>query len=464
MCIITVADDDYISGREFAQTLASRLGFRFVDAGILVERAAAWGGEREKLHRTCEQAPRFYDRFMRSKYVQVLQLQAALAPDIREGNVVCYGVAADLLSIKGIQIVRVRIKASYGSRLLLVQQRMRFSAAEARTCLHKGERRRKRWRRYLSAARPDGSGLLINLDEAGVDQACATIRDMTERQAGFQPTNPDQGTIEKWALCAAIRAAVAQHPKTRHLDIDVTTEGDSIVLCGTAPLAINETTFPLRLPANMSLSIQAALAEHPETKDLHPEVTIDGDALVLRGIVLGPHKVAAPQPLPAYVEAGSSRLPAGVSDHQSGFFFGQRLLERTGGPWRLLAGGRFLLRRAAVAAASGVIVIAALIYGGIWGRMKWQQTSGAPLLSFAGVITDSSCGASHKAGQLSADCVRSCVRSGGAKYALSESGHIIIISNQQAAERFAARRVVVRGRLDERSGELHIATIRIAAL
>lgn len=464
MCIITVFDDDYSSGREFAETLASRLGFRLADAGVLVERTAAWGGNREKLHRTCEQAPHFVDRFVRSKDIQVQQLRAALAKDIREGNVVCYGLAADLLNVRARQIVRVRIKASYESRLLLVQQRMGLNPAKARKYLDQGERRRERWRTYLRGTRattPYGPGLLINLDETGIDQACATVRDMIECQARFQPTNADLGLIEKWALCAAIRAAVAQNPDTRHLDIEVATGGDAVVLSAIPP-ASDGGTFPLRFPASMSRSIQAALAQHPETRELNPDVIIKGDTVVLRGIVHGTNEIIGLQPVPANSEAGSSRFQVGVSDHESAFFLGQRPIERLGRRMRLLAGGRLLLRPAAAAAVAAALVVSALIYGTLSSRKNSQRSNGAPLQSFLGVISDSICGALHKGSLPSANCVRSCVQSNGAKYALREDGHIFVISNQQAAERFAAQRVMVAGVLDGRTRELHITTIRMA--
>ncbi len=462
MWTISIVDDDYTCGQEFAETLASRLGFRFVDARILVERASAWGGDREKLQRTCEKAPHFLDRFVRSKYAQVLQLQAALATEIREGNVVCYGVAADLLNIKARHIRRLYIKVSNDSRLSLAQQRMKLTTAEAGKYLAKAERRRNRWQKYLYGTGPYGPGLVINLDELGFDQVCAMVREMIEGLAQFQPTNADLKLLEGWRLRTTIRAAMAQHPETRHLDINVTTEGDAVVLSAVLPAA-DGGTFPVRFPANLSYSIQAALAQYRGTRDLNPEVTIKGDAILLRGIVCATNEIVGPQPLPARLKAGSSLVQVGVSDHKTGFLSGRRLIERLGPRLRLLAGERILLRPAAVATVAGAVVISALIYGSLSSSKKLRPSSGAPLQNFSGVITDSICGAIHKGSLPSASCVRSCVGSNGAKYALSEDGHAFVISNQLAAERFAAQRVMVAGLLDERTSELHIATIRMAA-
>lgn len=65
---------------------------------------------------------------------------------------------------------------------------------------------------------------------------------------------------------------------------------------------------------------------------------------------------------------------------------------------------------------------------------------------FTGVITDTMCGADHKATKIAPEsrCVRDCAKT-GAKYALYDGRNVYTLSDQQTAEKFAARKVRVRG-------------------
>jgi hypothetical protein len=90
---------------------------------------------------------------------------------------------------------------------------------------------------------------------------------------------------------------------------------------------------------------------------------------------------------------------------------------------------------------------------------RWFRPPDTHLQSFAGVITDSQCGISHKVVQKTAQCVRSCVKL-GAKYVLNDGTHSFVLTDQPTAERFAAQRVVATGRLDEITGDLQLRSIR----
>ena len=84
-----------------------------------------------------------------------------------------------------------------------------------------------------------------------------------------------------------------------------------------------------------------------------------------------------------------------------------------------------------------------------------------PAKTFTGVVTDTMCGADHSHMGVSPDarCVRECVRSGGGKwkYALLVDGKkMLLLSDQQTPEKFAARKVTVTGVLYEKTGILKV--------
>ena len=86
--------------------------------------------------------------------------------------------------------------------------------------------------------------------------------------------------------------------------------------------------------------------------------------------------------------------------------------------------------------------------------------------SYTGVITDTMCGKSHApmGVQPDANCVRDCMKSGNGKwkYALLSDGKLLVLSDQQTPEKFAAKKVKVTGELFEKTGILKVDKIEEA--
>lgn len=88
-----------------------------------------------------------------------------------------------------------------------------------------------------------------------------------------------------------------------------------------------------------------------------------------------------------------------------------------------------------------------------------------PAKVYTGVITDTMCGADHAHMGIQPDekCVRECVKSGRWKYALiDEKGKMMVLSDQQAPERYAAKKVKIRGVFYEKTGILRVDSIEPA--
>ena len=83
--------------------------------------------------------------------------------------------------------------------------------------------------------------------------------------------------------------------------------------------------------------------------------------------------------------------------------------------------------------------------------------------SFTGVITDTMCGANHKPMNVTPDseCVRVCVKH-GSKYALLVGANVYVLSDQQTPEKFAARKVRVKGVLFEKTKILKVESMEAA--
>jgi hypothetical protein len=85
--------------------------------------------------------------------------------------------------------------------------------------------------------------------------------------------------------------------------------------------------------------------------------------------------------------------------------------------------------------------------------------------TFAGVITDTMCGADHKRMGVTPEpkCVRDCVRMHpGVKYALYDGKNLYVLSDQKTPEAFAAQKVKITGKLFEKTKILRVDKIEPA--
>ena len=83
---------------------------------------------------------------------------------------------------------------------------------------------------------------------------------------------------------------------------------------------------------------------------------------------------------------------------------------------------------------------------------------------FRGVITDTMCnGTDHKGMNMGTDeqCVKACVKMDPAKwkYALTDGKNVWVLSDQKTPEKFAAKKVVVTGTLDEKTKTIKVDSI-----
>ena len=83
--------------------------------------------------------------------------------------------------------------------------------------------------------------------------------------------------------------------------------------------------------------------------------------------------------------------------------------------------------------------------------------------SFTGVITDSGCTtADHslmKMGDTDAECTIACVDAHGTSYALFDGKNLYLLSDQKTPQKFAGKKVRVRGSLDAKTKTIAVQSI-----
>lgn len=409
--IVAISEDAFSLGKSHVQNLAQRLGFRFVDEAIIVERAAAHGIDHKRLRALWTES-HFLGRLSRSRYRHFRVLQAALAAEIQGGNVVCFGRISDLLTVDAPGIIRVLITAPHSSRVRMAVDRLKIDQHEAEKLIARSDRKNQGWRRYILGAEAESRthfDLIVNLEHMSIDDLCDAVGRLTLQLVEFDDA---AGSVDDFALSTRIQVAFAQDPTTAHLDLDVW---------------------------------------------IH-----DGTA-TLRGIVGSAEELDSikrvPLPIPASMKVDCSQMQLGGWDYVPSLF--PTSLRETPLKGRPASWHPVLLRPAWLVAAVSVMIL--LVAGGSWVRGRWFRPTDTRLLSIAGVITDSQCGISHKVVERTAECVRSCIRAAKAKYVLNDGAHSFVLSDQQTGEKFAAQRVVATGLRDEITGDLQLRSIRVVA-
>lgn len=83
--------------------------------------------------------------------------------------------------------------------------------------------------------------------------------------------------------------------------------------------------------------------------------------------------------------------------------------------------------------------------------------------TFTGTITDDVCArADHsqmRMGPTDAECAAACIEAHGAVYILYDGDSAYTLSDQRAAEKFAAKKVKVVGTLDSKTKTIHVESI-----
>jgi hypothetical protein len=90
-------------------------------------------------------------------------------------------------------------------------------------------------------------------------------------------------------------------------------------------------------------------------------------------------------------------------------------------------------------------------------------SAGAGKQTFTGTITDSMCETGNHSGMrmgpTDAECANACISAHGATYVLYDGKEVYTLSDQLAAEKFAARKVRVAGTLSPKTKTIQVASI-----
>jgi cytidylate kinase len=234
MPVITISRGSYSGGKALAECLARRLGYRVIDRETIIGDASSCGASEDKLRHAIVDPPGFRDHFNEEKRRYMTLFQACLTEEARKDNLIYVGNAGHLL-LRGVShVVRVRIIAPMSYRLAAVEESRHLDSDEARAYIEQVDHARAKWTRFLYGVDygdPALYDLVINLERATVEDACATVAAIANEPT-FRTTAESSAAMEDLALATRVRAALIVHPQTSALLLDAEARRGTVKLLG----------------------------------------------------------------------------------------------------------------------------------------------------------------------------------------------------------------------------------------
>lgn len=211
MSIVTISRGSYSHGKEVAEKVARRLGYRCIAREVLLEASELYNVPEAKLQEAIQNAPSILDRFVYGKERYIAYIQAALLRHFKEDNVVYHGMAGHFF-VRGIQhVLKVRIIADLEERLRIVMEREKISREKALKYIEELDEERRNWSRRLygiDTRDPSLYDLVLHIRKLSVDDAVGIICHTLEIQH-FKTTAESQRAMEDLALAAEVKAILA---------------------------------------------------------------------------------------------------------------------------------------------------------------------------------------------------------------------------------------------------------------
>lgn len=232
MAIITISRGSYSKGKEIAEKVAQRLGYKCVAREVFIEASKEFNIPEIKLVRAIHDAPSILDQFTYGKEKFIAYFQAALLRCLQRDNVVYHGLAGHFL-LKGIShVLKVRIISDMEDRVRLEMARENISQEEAESVLRKDDAERRKWSMYLygiDTADPILYDLVIRIRKISVDEAVDLICHTADLDT-FKTTFESRKIMEDRVLASEIKTMLFDIKP----DIQVFARDGNVILGGSA--------------------------------------------------------------------------------------------------------------------------------------------------------------------------------------------------------------------------------------
>jgi cytidylate kinase len=235
MAIITISRGTYSGGLMIAECLGKALGYRLLSREELLEGAAReYEASKSQLADALQQKPGFLQRGRLTKLHYVYCVQAALAKQVRNDNVVYHGYAGHLL-LQGIpHHMRLKVVSDMDYLERAAMKRGNMSEDDARARIAELDRTRDEWVDWVYGADrndPATYDLVVNLERIAPKSVCTLVVDTVKRD--FVTTPESQRAIDNLVFTSDIEAQIGLDSEINCDRIEVSMDAGVVTISGT---------------------------------------------------------------------------------------------------------------------------------------------------------------------------------------------------------------------------------------
>lgn len=212
MSVITISRGSYSHGKEVAEKVAHRLGYKCIAREVLLGASEHFNIPEVKLLQAIRDAPSFLERLAHGRLRYIAFIRLALLRRVQEDDVVYHGFAGHLILRDIPHVLKVRILADLEDRVGLVMNRDGVDRSQAIRTVKRVDEERRRWSRSLygiDTTDPSLYDLVLNLRRMTVESAADVICH-TAALKEFQSTPESQRMIKDLVLAAEVQRAVVE--------------------------------------------------------------------------------------------------------------------------------------------------------------------------------------------------------------------------------------------------------------
>ena len=222
MAIITISKGSFTHGREVAETLAAKLGYKCFSREILLEASKQFNIPEIKLVEAIENAPSFLDRITRGKKKYITYIRPTFLKHLQKDNIVYHGFAGHFFIKDVPNVLKVRIIANYDYRVRIVMSQEGITADKARNHIEKIDAARSKWSRHLygiDTRDPDLYDIVFRIDNMTVENVVDNIANTIQLPC-FQISSKSRNILNDLALEAEVEANLVEFfPETKNVSV-----------------------------------------------------------------------------------------------------------------------------------------------------------------------------------------------------------------------------------------------------
>ena len=238
MAILAISQEMGSGGAEIGMTVATRLGYTYVDNEELLGRAQRYGLAEDRLARLAEDRPSWVERFDAETRRCILALQTVLYEFAQADDIVLMGGGGQWL-LRGVpHALRTRIVAPFAERVtrltatLAAEGRERVTPKTVAQFIRRDDIQKSARMRYLFDVDLKDPGLYdVHINTAVLSRAAAVqLLANLARQPEFATTDAGRQLVADRALASQVEVALAGHPDLRRRAINVESRQGSVTL------------------------------------------------------------------------------------------------------------------------------------------------------------------------------------------------------------------------------------------